>query len=110
MKIHDPRAAAHEAVATRSDRPAMALIHDTADARLIVFRIAPGQAVPAHTSSSTVVLYVLEGWGIVAGADAERAVGPGTVVTYEPRETHSMRADREQLTLLAVIAPRPASR
>ena len=34
----------------------------------------------------------------------------GTVVTYEPRGPHGMRAIKEELTLLAVIAPRPASR
>ena len=110
MKTYDPRAVARDAVATRADRPAMALIHDDDDARLVVFRIAPGQAVPTHTSTSTVVLHILEGSGMVTGGDGERPVGPGAVVTYEPREPHGMRAASEELTLMAVIAPRPASR
>jgi quercetin dioxygenase-like cupin family protein len=88
----------------------MTLIHDTADVRLVVFRLAAGQAVPVHTSGSTVVLHVLSGSGMVSGADGERQVDPGTVVTYEPREPHGMRATTEELTVLAVIAPRPASR
>jgi quercetin dioxygenase-like cupin family protein len=66
--------------------------------------------VPAHTNASTVVLHVLEGSGMVTGADGERRVEAGTVVTYEPREPHGMRAIKEELTLLAVIAPRPACR
>jgi len=110
MKTYDPRVAARDAVAVRPDRPATALIHDTPDARLVVFRIAPGQAVPPHTSASTVVLHVLEGSGIVTGADGERRVEAGMVVAYEPREPHGMCAGGEELTLLAVIAPRPASR
>jgi quercetin dioxygenase-like cupin family protein len=88
----------------------MALIHDAADVRLIVFRIAPGQAVPVHTSGSTVVLHVLSGSGTVSGADGERSVAPGTVVAYEPGEPHGMRATTEELTLLATITPRPANR
>jgi quercetin dioxygenase-like cupin family protein len=88
----------------------MALLHDATDARLVVFRITPGQAVPAHISGSTVVLHVLEGSGIVTGTEGERRVEAGTVVAYEPLEPHGMRADGEEFTLLAIIAPRPASR
>jgi len=88
----------------------MALIHDGPDARLVVFRIAAGQALPVHTSPSTVVLHVLSGSGLVSGAGEERAVSAGTVVAYEPREPHGMRATTGELILLAVIAPRPASR
>jgi quercetin dioxygenase-like cupin family protein len=110
MKTLDPMAAARDAVAVHPARPAMALIHDGPDARLIVFRIAAGQALPMHTSPSTVVLHVLSGSGLVSGADGERAVSAGTVVAYEPQEPHGMRATTGELILLAVIAPRPASR
>jgi quercetin dioxygenase-like cupin family protein len=88
----------------------MALIHDGPDARLVVFRIAAGQTLPVHTSPSTVVLHVLSGSGLVSGAGEERAVSAGTVVTYEPQEPHGMRATTGELILMAVIAPRPASR
>jgi len=108
VKSYDPAAAAGTAVAAHPDRPAMALMHDAPGVRLIVFRIAPGQAVPVHTSPSTVVLHVLSGSGLVHGAEGEREVTAGTVVAYEPREPHGMRATTEELTLLAVIAPRPA--
>jgi quercetin dioxygenase-like cupin family protein len=91
-------------------RPAMALAHDAPDVRLVVFRIAAGQAVPVHTSASTVVLHVLSGSGMVSGGEGEREVSAGMVIAYEPQEPHGMRAHTEELSLLAVITPRPASR
>jgi quercetin dioxygenase-like cupin family protein len=63
-----------------------------------------------HTSSSTVVLHVLSGSGLVSGAQGERAVEAGTIVADEPDEPHGMRATSQELVLLAAITPRPASR
>lgn len=110
MKIYDAHAAAASAVSARPDRPATALMHESAGARLVVFRIAPGQSVPSHTNSSTVVLTVVEGSGFVSGVDGERPVSAGHVVAYAPDEPHAMRADHTQLVLVATIAPNPASR
>jgi len=110
VRVYDPVAVAGTAVAAHPDRPAMALMHDGPDARLVVFRIAEGQAVPAHTSASTVVLYVLSGSGLVSGSEGEREVSAGAVIAFEPREPHGMRAPAEELRVLAVIAPRPANR
>jgi quercetin dioxygenase-like cupin family protein len=110
MKVYDPAAVARDAVAAHEARPAMAVVHDAPDARLVVFRLAAGQAVPVHTSVSSVVLHVLSGSGFVSGADGERDVHAGMVVAYEPREPHGMRAQTEEMIVLAVIAPRPASR
>ena len=47
MKVLDVRALAAEAV-SHAGRPATALIHDCADARVVVFRIDPGQEVPVQ--------------------------------------------------------------
>lgn len=110
MKVYDIRSAAAGAVSPRADRPATTLLHDSPDARLVAFRIAPGQAVPAHTNPSTVVLTVVAGSGFVSGGDGERAVRAGDVAAYEPNEEHSMRAVDEELVLLATIAPRPGAR
>ena len=110
MKLLDPRRAAREAVALRPDRPATAIIHDTDDARMVVFRLAPGQEVPPHRSTSTVQLAVLDGRGVLAGGDEERRCAPGDVVVYAPDELHAMRAEDEELVLLATITPRPGAR
>ena len=110
MKVYDARAAAAQAVANQPDRPATALVHDSADARVVMFRIEPGQEVPVHTSTSTVLLVIVAGTGTVAGAEGDRRVEPGDIVAYDAQEPHGMRAAGEQLLIAAVIAPRPGTR
>jgi quercetin dioxygenase-like cupin family protein len=110
MKIHEGPALAAAAVAAHRDRPATSLVHDSADARVVLFRLDPGQEVPVHTSGSTVLLVVLGGNGTVSGADGDHRVKPGDIVAYDEREPHGMRAETDQLVIAAVIAPRPGSR
>lgn len=111
MKRFDPLTAARQAVANRPDRPATAIVHDSAEVRLIVFRLAPGQSVAPHTSTSSVQLMVLEGSGVLAGAPdsgpAELRCSRGDLVVYLPGELHGMRAEGEEMLLLATITPRP---
>lgn len=102
--------AASEAVSAQPSRPATALLHDVADARVVVFRIEPGQEVAPHTSTSTVLLSVISGRGTVSGASGESAVSAGDLVAYEVGELHGMRAGDEQLVLVAIITPRPGTR
>ena len=106
----DPRAAARAARAASPTRPATAVLHDVPDARLVVFRLAPGQAVPPHRNASTETLAVLEGAGVLSGGDGERACVAGDVVVYAPDELHGMRATDAELLLLATITPRPGER
>lgn len=110
MKIHDLRRAAALTAVARPDRPATAVVHDSPDARLVIFRIERGQQVPTHTNASTVVLAVIEGTGFVTGAEGERVATVGDVIVFEPREPHSMRADDSRFIVLATIAPRPGDR
>ena len=112
MNVVDVRRAAADAPPARPDRPAAAIVHDSADVRLIVFRIGPGQQVAPHTSTSTVVLTVLSGTGMITAGETDRPVGAGDVVIYAPAELHGMRADAgaaEPFVLLATIAPRPGA-
>jgi quercetin dioxygenase-like cupin family protein len=108
--VLDPRAIAAGAVSARPGRPATAIVHDSPDARLVVFRLAPGEAVPPHAVPSTVVLSVLEGAGTFLAPGAECPVGPGALVTYEPNELHGLRATTVPLIVLATITPGPGSR
>ena len=108
MKVHDTLALAAAAVAVRPDRPATALVHDSADARVVLFRIEPGQEVPVHTSPSTVLLMVVAGAGTVASSAGEQSVRAGDIIAYDVEEPHGMRAGDEPLVIAAVIAPRPA--
>lgn len=109
MQLHDAIALARLAVAASPSRPATAVIHDSPDARLVLFRISPSQSVSVHTSPSTVVLTVLSGNGFVTGGTEEREVTAGDVVTFDPKEPHGMRSATDELLLLATIAPRPGS-
>jgi quercetin dioxygenase-like cupin family protein len=114
MKTLDPLSAARNAIAANKDRPATAVIHDTDDVRLVVFRIEPGQSVPMHRSTSSVLLTVLEGAGVLCGESEgetyERAYRAGESVAYDPQELHGMRSYEKQMLLLATIAPRPGAR
>ncbi|HEX6050243.1 MAG TPA: cupin domain-containing protein [Gemmatimonadaceae bacterium] len=110
MKILNARRAAAQATAATPSRPATAVVYDAPDARMVVFRIAPGQAVAPHRNASTVTLTVLAGSGMVSGSDREQDVAEGDVVAYEPNELHGMRAIDRELILLAMITPRPGSR
>jgi len=110
MIVLDPRAAAHGTHTASVDRPATAILHDSADARLLVFRLQPGQAVAPHRNASTVMLSVLEGAGVLSGGDGERECRAGDFVTYVPNELHGMRAVTQELLVLAIITPRPGAR
>jgi quercetin dioxygenase-like cupin family protein len=98
---------ARGATAARPDKPAMALVHDSPDARVVVFRIGPGQQVPPHTSTSSVIATVVDGEGVFTGADGEETLTTGESVAYAPSEPHGFRATARELVVMAVIAPRP---
>ena len=111
MKVYDTVNIASTAVAAHPARPATSLVHDSADARVVLFRLDPGQEVAVHTSASTVMLTILAGKGSVSGADGERNVRPGDIVVYDAHEPHGMRAAGDDtLLLLATITPRPGAR
>lgn len=110
MHIYDPRVLGLRADAANAVAPGMEIIHDSDDARLIVFRLEAGQQVHDHTSPSTVILTVLEGSGIVRGGGNDRRLSRGDLVVFEPREVHGMQALDEHFVLLAVLAPRPGTR
>lgn len=92
----------------RAERPATQLIHDEPNARVVCFNVQPGQAVPPHTSDSTVVVQVLEGDGIFRGEGGEARLTQGQAAVYAPGELHSMEpAGEAALRFLAIITPRP---
>lgn len=107
--LHAPDLAA-ATVNANPTRPATATIHDSADARVVLFRIEPGQAVARHTNASTVLMIVLSGSGVVSGATGDSDVRQGDIITYAANEPHGMRARDDSLIIAAVIAPRPGTR
>ena len=110
MRVLSALTAGRQAVSAQPSRPATALMHDVPDARVVVFRIEAGQEVAPHTSTSTVLLAIIEGSGTVSGASGESTVRAGDLVTYEVGELHGMKAGSERLVLVAIITPRPGAR
>ncbi len=107
MNTYEPLVIGAAASAPRPDRPATAIVHDGPDARLVVFRLEAGQTVPQHMSTSTVILSIAAGSGMVSGATGEQPVRSGDLVTFDPNEPHGMRALSNPMVVLAVITPRP---
>lgn len=114
MQAYDILTIADNATSGNRDKPATAIVHDSADVRVIVFRIDPGQAVALHKSTSTVMLSVLSGSGIISGPIAgtvtDRDAQVGTVVVYEPGELHGMHSVTGTFVVMATITPRPGTR
>jgi len=110
VKVLSALTEGRQAVSAQPSRPATALLHDVPDARVVVFRIEAGQEVAPHTSTSTVLLAIVEGSGTVSGASGESTVRAGDLVTYEVGELHGMKAGSERLVLVAIITPRPGAR
>lgn len=110
MKVHHLPTVASLATSPAAGRPATTIVSDSADARLVLFRIDPGQAIPPHVNSSTVLMTIVSGSGIVSGPDGDHAARAGDLIAYEPNELHGMRAESEQIVILATITPRPGTR
>lgn len=95
----------NRAPASRTDRYATQLLHDEPGVRIVSFHLAGGQEVPPHSSTSTVVVHVLEGTGVFRGGGIEERLSAGQGVVYAPGEVHSMVADDGPLRFLATITP-----
>lgn len=109
MNTYDLTALAAEAVSASPDRPAMAVIHDSPEARLVLFRLEPGQRVAPHASTSTVILSVIAGAGFLSGGEGgEHSAHAGDAVVFANNERHGMRALSDHFVVLAIIVPRPA--
>ncbi|MEO9114584.1 MAG: hypothetical protein ABI311_00335 [Gemmatimonadaceae bacterium] len=113
MQISNCLEIAEHAVSSNPDRDSTTLLHDSDDARVVIFRIDAGQAVPLHTSDSTVMLTVVSGSGVISGpvegVVSEQRVSAGVMATYSPGELHGMRAESGTLVIIATIAPRPGT-
>ena len=108
MKSQNLLALAAAAVSSNPERPATAIVHDSPDARVVLFRLEPGQRVAPHTSTSTVILSVVAGTGSWSGEEGdEHPATVGDAVVCAPNEPHGMRALAEQFIVLAIITPRP---
>ncbi|MCB0045495.1 MAG: hypothetical protein KDD92_08710 [Caldilineaceae bacterium] len=73
--------------------------------RILRFALLPGQVVREHMApQSPVYLLVLKGKGLLSGGDDnEELCGVNTLITLEPGEMHTIRAQDEELIFLAFL-------
>lgn len=102
MKVIDTK----RQVAFTSEAKNSFIIFDSDQARLALFCSEPGQGVKKCRSNSRVIMTVLEGKGTFL-TDGEEVEGePGSVIIWEPGESHGYVA-KTKLVFVATIAPRP---
>jgi quercetin dioxygenase-like cupin family protein len=53
-----------------------------------VFDVEPDSSTPSHVHDWEHEVFVLEGEGVVEGAEGETPIGPGSVVFVAPNEQH----------------------
>ena len=82
------------------------IVFDSDQARLALFCSEPGQGVKKCRSNSRVMMTVLEGEGTFLTDGEEVHGGPGSVIIWEPGESHGYSA-KTRLVFLAAIATRP---
>ncbi len=82
------------------------LLFDSEKMRVVLFNLEKGQEIPAHTSTSEVLMFLVKGKGRFLVGDKWEDVEEGAFVVCGSNEPHGMEAT-ERMTVLAVIAPRP---
>jgi len=70
-----------------------------------LFEIGPQGATPLHTHAWEHEVFVLEGEGIVVGAEGEQKIGPGDVVFLPGEERHQFRSVGEGMLKVLCMIP-----
>lgn len=90
----------------QKEGPRRQILFDSEKMRVVLFCLEAGQEIPAHTTTSELLMLALEGKGsFLVGGDVHPVKG-GSAVACKSQEPHGMKAE-ERLVVLAVIAPRP---
>ncbi len=95
----------------RGDKAHAQALYADHNGRALRWTLLPSQSVQPSTSpNSPVYLVVLQGSGYFAGEDGtEQKLGPNEMVVFAPNETHTARAEDEELIFIAILheAPNP---
>jgi quercetin dioxygenase-like cupin family protein len=77
--------------------------------RVLRFMLEPWQVIREHkVPSSPFYVFILQGRGVFTGDDGvEQTVGPHTLLTFAPGETHSVRALDEALVFVGLLQSVP---
>ena len=77
-------------------------------ARAIVIRLAPGEELGDHQVRERAWLTVIEGTARVEAGEVAVQAGPGTLLTLEPGERHSV-ASEGGARIVMILAPWPGA-
>ena len=83
-----------------------AVLETVDGARAIVIRLAPGQELGDHQVRERAWLTVVDGVARIGAGDDVVDAGPGTLLTFEPGERHSVRSDHGAQIIL-ILSPWP---
>jgi quercetin dioxygenase-like cupin family protein len=83
-----------------------AVLETVDGARAIVIRLAPGQELGDHQVRERAWLTVVEGETRIEAGGVVVKAGPGTLVTFEPGERHSVGSERGAQIIL-ILSPWP---
>jgi quercetin dioxygenase-like cupin family protein len=83
-----------------------AVLETVDGARAIVIRLAPGQELGDHQVRERAWLTVVEGETCIEAGGVVVKAGPGTLVTFEPGERHSVGSERGAQIIL-ILSPWP---
>lgn len=76
-----------------------------AEGRILRFALKPGQTIAEHNAPrSPFYAVVLKGNGLFSGEDGvETKVGPNTLLVFNPKENHSIRALDEEFVFVGFL-------
>lgn len=75
------------------------------DGRILRWMLKPGQSVSEHkVPHSPLYVVVLKGRGMFSSnGEPEQEFGPGTLLTFEPNEAHTVRALGEEFIFVSFL-------
>jgi quercetin dioxygenase-like cupin family protein len=82
------------------------VVHEDAGARALLVVLQPGEELGEHQVRENAWVTVVSGEVTVRAEDEQIAVGPGSLLRFEPAERHSL-ATTTGARLLIVLAPWP---
>jgi quercetin dioxygenase-like cupin family protein len=83
-----------------------AVLETVDGARAIVIRLAPGQELGDHQVRERAWLTVVEGTARIGAGDDVVEARPGTLLTFEPGERHSIESEQGAQVIL-ILSPWP---
>jgi quercetin dioxygenase-like cupin family protein len=82
------------------------VLHSGDGARAVMINLAPGQELGDHQVKERAWVVVVEGELRARGRDREEACGVGTLLTFDPNESHALVTENGARILL-LLAPWP---